>query len=133
MVLKFNDRAVEDSRDLPRFVTSVSPRHPFRVQVWRDGKTVELRSPSMSTRTLPPVASVQSSTPGKKREPAKSDATSEGRLGLMLRPLTEKEREAAKLANGGAVVADLSDKSTAEARQRRHHRRRNPQRASQLR
>ena len=114
MVLKFNDRAVEDSRDLPRFVTSARPGTPSRVQVWRDGKTVELSVTLDEYKDATQVASVQSSTPGKK-EPAKSDATSEGRLGLMLRPLTEKEREAAKLANGGAVVADLSDKSTAEA------------------
>ena len=42
VVLKFNDRVVADSRDLPRYVTSARPGTPSKVQVWRDGKAVEL-------------------------------------------------------------------------------------------
>lgn len=114
VVLKFNDRTVEDSRDLPRYVTSARPGTPSKVQVWRDGKTVELNVTLDEYKDTTQVASVQSSSSGKK-EPAKADSTSDERLGLMLRPLTDKEREASKLASGGAVVADLSDKSTAEA------------------
>ena len=43
VVLKFNDRVVSDSRDLPRYVTSARPGTPSKVEVWRDGKALELQ------------------------------------------------------------------------------------------
>lgn len=114
VVLKFNDRVVEDSRDLPRYVTSVRPGTPSKVQVWRDGKTVELTVTLDEYKDTAQVASVQSDS-GNKKDAAKAESTREERLGLSLRSLTAKERDAAKLPQGGAVVADVSDKSTAEA------------------
>jgi serine protease Do len=113
VVLKFNDRVVEDSRDLPRYVTSARPGTPSRVQVWRDGKTVELSVTLDEYKDATQVASVEREVP--KATAAKTDSTKADRLGLTLRSLTEKERGAAKLASGGAVITDVSEKSPVRA------------------
>ena len=113
VVLKFNDRVVADSRDLPRYVTSARPGTPSKVQVWRDGKTVELSVTLDEYKDTAQVAAVTRETP--KATAAKVETTKADSLGLTLRPLNEKERTAAKLASGGAVVSDVSDKSSVRA------------------
>ena len=114
VVLKFNDRVVEDSRDLPRYVTSVRPGTPAKVQVWRDGKTIDLSVKLDEFKDTTRVAAADDAS-GDKDAPAKAEAASDTRLGLKLRPLNAKERAAAKVAHGGAVIADLSERSTVEA------------------
>lgn len=113
VVLKFNDRMVADSRDLPRYVTSARPGTPSKVEVWRDGKTVELSVTLDEYKDTTQVATVTRETP--KVAAAKVESTMADSLGLTLRPLSEKERAAAKLADGGAVVSDVSDKSSVRA------------------
>lgn len=110
VVLKFNDRVVEDSRDLPRFVTSARPGTPSKVQVWRDGKLVDLSVTLDEYKEPTQLASLNRETP--KPAVAKVESTQADRLGLTLRALNEKERGASKLASGGAVVADVSEKSS---------------------
>lgn len=110
VVLKFNDRVVEDSRDLPRYVTSARPGTPSKVQVWRDGKLVDLTVTLDEYKEPTQLASLTRETP--KAAATKVESTQADSLGLTLRPLNEKERGAAKLSTGGAVVADVSDKST---------------------
>ena len=113
VVLKFNDRTVDDSRDLPRYVTSARPGAVSTIQVWRDGKTVDL------TVTLDPykdpvqVATTERTSP--KAAALTTPDTKDDRLGLSFRAPNEKERGAAKLASGGAVVSDVSDKSSVQA------------------
>ena len=113
VVLKFNDRVVADSRDLPRYVTSARPGTPSKVQVWRDGKAVELSVTLDEYKDTTQVAAVTREVP--KVASSKVESTKADSLGLTLRPLSEKERGAAKLASGGAVVADVSDQSSVRA------------------
>ena len=113
VVLKFNDRVVADSRDLPRYVTSARPGTPSKVQVWRDGKAVELTVTLDEYKDVTQVAAVTRETP--KVAVAKVESTKADNLGLTLRPLSEKERNAAKLAIGGAVVSDVSEQSSVRA------------------
>ena len=113
VVLKFNDRVVSDSRDLPRYVTSARPGTPSKVEVWRDGKTVELLVTLDEYKETTQVAAATRESP--KPAVAKVESTKADSLGLTLRPLSEKERTAAKLANGGAVVSDVSEKSSVRA------------------
>lgn len=110
VILKFNDRVVSDSRDLPRYVTSARPGTPSKIQVWRDGKTVELSVTLDEYKDATQVAAVIRETP--KIAAAKVESTKADSLGLTLRPLSEKERGAAKLASGGAVISDVSDQSS---------------------
>ena len=110
VVLKFNDRLVEDSRDLPRYVTSARPGTPSKVQVWRDGKLVDLSVTLDEYKEPTQLASLSRETP--KPAAAKVESTQADRLGLTLRPLNEKERGASKLSSGGAVVSDVAEKST---------------------
>ncbi len=113
VVLKFNDRMVEDSRDLPRYVTSVRPGTPAKVQVWRDGKPMDLNVTLEEYKEPTQLASLEREMP--KAAVAKAESTKADSLGLTLRPLSEKERGAAKLSTGGAVVSDVSDKSSVRA------------------
>ncbi len=113
VVLKFNDRVVADSRDLPRYVTSARPGTPSKVQVWRDGKTVELSVTLDEYKDTTQVAAVTRDIP--KAASSKVETTKADSLGLTLRPLSEKERSAAKLVSGGAVVSDVSDQSSVRA------------------
>ena len=113
VVLKFNDRVVADSRDLPRYVTSARPGTPSKVQVWRDGKTVDLSVTLDEYKDTTQVAAVTRETP--KVAATKIESTKADSLGLTLRPLSEKERGAAKLASGGAVVSDVSEQSSVRA------------------
>lgn len=110
VILKFNDRAVEDSRDLPRFVTSVRPGTASKVQVWRDGKTQELSVTLDEFKDTTTVASAEPKSTGK--ADAKPESTKADALGITLRSLSEKERSAAKIQTGGAVIADVSEKSS---------------------
>ena len=112
VVLKFNDRVVEDSRDLPRYVTSARPGTPSKVQVWRDGRLVDLSVTLDEYKEQTQVASVERATPKRASEP---ELTKDDRLGLTLRAPSEKERGAAKVAAGGAVISDVSEKSSVRA------------------
>jgi serine protease Do len=113
VILKFNGRSVEESSDLPRYVTAVRPNTPAKVQVWRDGKLLDLDV------TLQEFAdtTIAAATPERKtaKEAAKPSTTTDERLGLVLRPLTEKERAATGLKSGGVAVASLDGKSAAQA------------------
>jgi len=95
-------------------VTSVRPGTPAKVQVWRDGKTIDLSVKLDEFKDTTRVAAADDAS-GDKDAPAKAEAASDTRLGLKLRPLNAKERAAAKVAHGGAVIADLSERSTVEA------------------
>jgi serine protease Do len=115
VITQFNGRAIDDSRDLPRYVTAVRPGTPAKVQVWRDGKTLELAvTLDEAKEAVVAAASPERAAPKSSAAP-KVEATKEDRLGLSLRPLTEKERTAAKVASGGAVVVSIDDKSNARS------------------
>lgn len=110
VILKFNDRVVEESSDLPRYVTSVRPGTVSKVQVWRDGKTQELSVTLDEFKDTTTVAAAEPKSTGK--ADAKPESTKAEALGITLRSLNEKERSATKISTGGAVIADVSDKSS---------------------
>jgi serine protease Do len=114
VITQFNGRVVEDSRDLPRYVTAVRPGTPAKVQVWREGKTLELNVTLDEFKDATTVAAAtERVTP--KTASTKPDTTKETRLGLVLRTLTEKERSATGVKSGGVAIASLDDKSSAQA------------------
>lgn len=106
IILRFNDRVVEDSSDLPRLVTSVRPGTPAKVQVWRDGKALDLSVTLDEWTDTTPVAST---SPRPSAGAAPASGTKIGALGLELRAPNERERNASKVEKGGAVVADIAD------------------------
>jgi serine protease Do len=114
VILKFNNRSIEESSDLPRYVTAVRPGTPAKIQVWREGKLVDL---SVTLGDAAEQTILASATPDRKapKEEAKPTATDEPRLGLSLRPLTEKERTATGLKSGGVAVASVESKSSVQA------------------
>jgi serine protease Do len=113
VILKFNDRMIEESSDLPRYVTAVRPETPAKIQVWREGKLIDL---SVTLGDANERATVAAATPERKatKEEAKPATTTEPRLGLALRALTEKERTATGLKSGGVAVASLEGKSSVQ-------------------
>jgi serine protease Do len=115
VITQFNGRTIEDSRDLPRYVTAVRPGTPAKVQVWRDNKSVELSVTLDEFKEAIAISAPNDRSTPRGSAPPKPEVTKEERLGLSLRPLTEKERTAAKMTSGGAVVASVDDKSNARS------------------
>jgi serine protease Do len=115
VITQFNGRAVEESSDLPRLVTSVRPNTPAKVQVWREGRAVELAVTLDEFKETTQVAAASERSSVAPKAVAKPDIVKEDRLGLALRAPNEKERNAAGLKAGGVTIASLDDKSTADA------------------
>jgi serine protease Do len=93
VIVKFNDQAIKRSGDLPPMVSSVKPGSTVKLEVWRDGKPVEL-SATIGERETGKVANADRPDAG------------QGKLGVVVRPLSAEEKEASKLA-GGVVVEDV--------------------------
>ncbi|GMU70563.1 MAG: DegQ family serine endoprotease [Burkholderiales bacterium] len=93
VILSFDGQAIGKSGDLPPLVASVKPGSTVKIEVWRDGKSRDL------------TATVGDRGDGKVPSTKRADA-GEGKLGVVVRPLSKDEKEAAKLASG-LVVADV--------------------------
>ena len=93
VIVKFNDQPIKRSGDLPPLVSSVKPGSTVKLEVWRDGKPVEL-SATIGERETGKVASADRPDAG------------QGKLGVVVRPLSSDEKAASKLA-GGLVVEDV--------------------------
>lgn len=93
VILSFDGQAIGKSGDLPPLVASVKPGSNVTMQVWRDGKPVDL------------TATVGDRGDGKVPSTRRADA-GEGKLGVVVRPLSKDEKDAAKLASG-LVVEDV--------------------------
>ena len=94
VILKFNGEPVGKSSDLPPKVAAIKPGATVELEVWRDRK-----------------AKTVNATIGE-REPVKTAAAdrpdaAQGKLGVVVRPLTPDEQREAKLA-GGVVVEDMA-------------------------
>ncbi len=94
VILKFNGKPVGKSSELPPLVASVKPGSTATLEIWRDGKTKELKA-TIGEREDAKVAAAD-----------RPDA-SQGKLGVVVRPLKEEEKKEAKLA-GGVVVEDVA-------------------------
>ena len=94
VIVKFEGQPLVRSGDLPPLVASVKPGKTVKLEVWRDGKPREL-SATIGERDAAKVAD------------AKRPDASEGKLGLVVRPMTQDERNASKLERG-LVVEDVA-------------------------
>ena len=93
VILKFNGEAVFDSGQLSARVGMTMPGDQATLQVWRDGKTLDLSAT---------IGTAQSEKLAQNDRDANSD---QGKLGLALRPLNQAERRESGLASG-LVVED---------------------------
>ena len=90
VILKFNNQAIANSRDLPRLVGAAKPGSKAELEVWRKGR-VERMSVKLGELSEPEVAAAAD---------AKADG---GKLGLAVRPLTAEEKRQADVASGMLV------------------------------
>jgi serine protease Do len=100
VILKFNGKVVNSSRDLPAKVADVTPGDKAKVEIWHDGKTREL---SVDVGEMKFASNDE--------KPAKG---AKGGLGLAVRPLTSDERKQAEVAEG-LLVEDVQDGPAAKA------------------
>jgi serine protease Do len=100
VILRFNDAPILSAGDLSARVHEASPGERANLEVWRDGKKVE-----MTAR----IASTDQSN-GSGTSVAKSEKAS---LGLEVRPLTPQERQQAGVADG--LIVEEASRHAAEA------------------
>jgi serine protease Do len=90
VIMKFNDEAIDDSRDLATTVANTPVGKDTKVLVWRDGRETTL---SLTVGTLP---SQDVST-------SENEASNRGQWGMQLQNLTPEEARAQGLADGQGV------------------------------
>lgn len=100
VITKFNDKTIDQSSDLPPLVAEALPNQTAKVEVWRNKKTQELsvRLGEMKVADAPVEATVE----GK------------GKLGIVVRPLSEAEQAEAQVKQG-LVVENVMQGPAAKA------------------
>ena len=95
VILSFDGQPVANSGELPPRVAVIKPGTDARIEVWRDGKarTLEVTVGKLDARDA--VASVD------------EDKLDQAKLGVAVRPLTEQERQQAKV-DSGLVVGQVA-------------------------
>ncbi|MBY0473448.1 MAG: DegQ family serine endoprotease [Nitrosomonas sp.] len=98
IILKFDDKEVLTSSDLPRIVGNTKPGSKATIQVWRDGtlKTVKVE--------VGETPSDETSENRKLKQSKKPDTTN--RLGLALSEITDEQKKQLEIANG-LLVEDI--------------------------
>jgi serine protease Do len=91
VIVAFNGQPIARSQELPPLVAQTKPGSAVKLDVWRDGKTRSIEV-----------------TVGKREGPralaqADGDESSEGKLGVVVRPMTPDERQGADGARGVVV------------------------------
>ena len=102
VILKFNDKDIVHSSDLPPLVADLVPGSTASVEVWHKthAKTLSVKVGEMNTTIAK----------------AESDTSPKGKLGLAVRPLTSEERKRADVANDeGLIVEHVADGPAAQA------------------
>jgi len=97
VILEFNGRKINRSGELPPLVASLTPGTAVTLKVWRDGKAQDVRT---QIAALEDEKAVVAAADGD------SEALSNSRLGLAVRPLTAEERKQVDVA-GGLVVENV--------------------------
>lgn len=100
IILKFDNKAVNASSDLPRIVGATRPGSKVPLQVWRKGGVRDL---SVVVGEIPEEKMAQRSS--RRAKPAEAVAN---RLGLVLSELSPEQKRELKIANG-LVVEDVRD------------------------
>jgi len=93
VILKLDGEPVTKSSDLPPKVAALKPGATVTLDVWRDGKAKALK------------ATIGERDPVRTASADKPDA-SQGKLGVVVRPLSPEEQRDSKVA-GGVVVEDV--------------------------
>ena len=95
VIRKVNGQPIVSSGDLPALIGMAAPGDTVKLDIWRQGASKELtaRLVNANDKSADVVA--------------KKDATSQGKLGLTLRPLQPDEKQEAGL-DGGLVVQQAS-------------------------
>ena len=100
VILKFNGKDVNSSKDLPAMVADITPGETAKVEIWHDGKAREV---SVNVGEMKFASNEEKSVKGVR-----------GGLGLAVRPLSPDERKEAEVAEG-LVVEDVEDGPAAKA------------------
>jgi serine protease Do len=112
VILAFNGKAVEHTRELPRMVAAVPPDKAVKMALWRDGKelSVDIKVGLLNSNQV--LASAPSE-PHETTAPPTIDT-----LGLSLAKITPELRREMDLAENakGVVVMDLDENSAAASR-----------------
>ena len=95
IILKFDNKDVKTSTDLPRLVGSVKPGTKVNLQVWRKGAAKEI---AVTTGELPVDKSASTPPPFKRGK-----TENIGKLGLALSELTADQRKELKISAGVLV------------------------------
>jgi serine protease Do len=97
VILKFDGKAVNVSRDLPRMVAGTTPGSKVTVQLWRKGATKEV---SLTIAEMP--------GDGKPLRSSKNDSSSEqiARLGISVVELTEEQKKQLEI-EGGLLIEEV--------------------------
>ncbi|HUL40553.1 MAG TPA: DegQ family serine endoprotease [Burkholderiales bacterium] len=96
VILKFDNKTVESSADLPRIVGSTKPGSKVTVEIWRKGATKDV---TLTVGELPPEENVA-------QHPGKRGKAPESHLGMALSDLTADQRTALGI-RGGILVEDV--------------------------
>jgi serine protease Do len=110
VILTYNGKPIDRSRQLPRLVADTSPETSVKLTMWRDGKEqdVELKVAGLNPNRPPPPPSEQEQP----KPPPSVDA-----LGLRLTKLTPELRKQFSLADTakGVVITEVPQNSPAAA------------------
>jgi serine protease Do len=98
VILKFNGAPIVDAGSLSQRVGVATPGEKASIEIWRNGKTVDL------TATIGNAATLASA------DDLGSGDSSQAKLGLALRPLRPEERQQAGVP-GGLVVEDAQGRA----------------------
>jgi serine protease Do len=99
IILKFDGKAVDSSRDLPRMVGATKPGSKASMQVWRKSATREL---NVVVAEMPSDHAAKLS----KTRGSEKPALAANRLGLVLSELNDEKKRSLKLP-GGAVIDEV--------------------------
>ena len=115
VILKFNNEDVKEMRTLPRIVAETPIGQQVPVDVWRDGKEMEVQA---SIAELPDDVQQASATTPVAPKPPASTATSVGGLGMKVAPITDELRSKYSIAadQKGVVVTDVTNNGPAASR-----------------
>jgi serine protease Do len=100
VILEYNGKPIADAGQLSMNVNTTPPGERATLKVWRAGKAMTL------------TARIASASPGEGLEADAGAGSSQGQLGLALRPLTSDEKEQAGVPNG-LVVEDAQGRAAA--------------------
>ena len=105
VIVSFGGKGIARSSDLPYSVAATKPGSKVKLQVWRDGKTLDLE------------AQVGTREPAQTLARADDDAAAKGKLGVSVRPLSPEEKKAGGIERGVVVeqVAGAAAKAGVQA------------------